>query len=963
VRWNKAHEAITGYSAEELAGMHILDWFKDDEASVRNITEGVGRAFREGLATAEAFLQTKDHRKIPFFFTACRLEIDGKTYFTGVGIDITERRKAEDELRAAYERITASEEELRDHLNEVADKEKRIRESEENYRSVIEFSPYGMHFYELLPNGDLIFTGANPAADTILGIEHSQFIGKRIEDAFPGLASTEIPDQYRRVAAEGGVWHTDQTQYDEGVIKGAFAVQAFRIRPGIMVAAFSDITERKKVEETLRESEATYRTMLDGIQDVFYRTDTEGTLMMASPSIARILGYDSLDECLGRNIARDFWMYPEQRDAFLEAMKTEGRVNGYEIILKRRDGTPVTVAASSHFYYNKDGKITGVEGIFHDITALRKADQQVQLLAALTEITPASITVHNADGTFLYANQRTFDLHGYSRDEFMALNLHQLDVPTTEELINERIEQLKNHGEASFDVEHYRKDGSTFPLHVNAKLTRWNDTKAILSVASDITEIKRSEDALRESEERLQLALQGAELGTWNWDIETGAVIFSERWAEMIGYHLDEIEPNVKSWELLVHPDDMSRVQEVLTAHLEGKTAFYECEHRMHHKNGSWIWVLDKGMVIERDQDGRPLFAAGTHLDITTRRLAEDALRESEERYRRVIENIQDGYLQVDATGVITMASPSAARMVGLNSADDLVGTPITPYYYPADARQRMLEQIAHHGHVQDYDAEFIRKDGSHFWVSVNAHFIHDNGGNITGSEAIIHDITDRRSMEYAIREANRKLNLLNNITRHDVANQLTALQGYVQIASTMKNDPIIADYLTRIGRVTETINRQIEFTRTYQELGIHAPVWSRIDDIVAKAGSGIPVRFSGTCRGVEVFGDTMLERVFFNLFDNAIRHGSTVTEITVRCEREPDGMIVIVEDDGVGVPLSDKEKIFVRGYGKHTGLGLFLAKEILAITGITIRETGIPGSGARFEILVPKKSVRFSPG
>ncbi|HQO33517.1 MAG TPA: PAS domain S-box protein [bacterium] len=143
----------------------------------------------------------------------------------------------------------------------------------------------------------------------------------------------------------------------------------------------------------------------------------------------------------------------------------------------------------------------------------------------------------------------------------------------------------------------------------------------------DIDRRKRAEEALRESEERMELALQGADLGTWDWNIVTGEVIFNKRWAEIVGYSLDEIEPHLSTWERLVYPDDMPGVMEVLNAHLEGKTESYEAEHRLIHKSGNLVWILDKGRVIERDRDGRPLRACGTHLDITERKRADEALQ------------------------------------------------------------------------------------------------------------------------------------------------------------------------------------------------------------------------------------------------------------------------------------------------------------------------------------------------
>ena len=153
-------------------------------------------------------------------------------------------------------------------------------------------------------------------------------------------------------------------------------------------------------------------------------------------------------------------------------------------------------------------------------------------------------------------------------------------------------------------------------------------------------------------------------------------------------------------------------------------------------------------------------------------------------------------------------------------------------------------------------------------------------------------------------------------------------------------------------------ISRLLEYTRTYQELGGHAPAWFRIDETVAKTAVR-QVSIHEACGRFEIFADPMIERVFFNLFENAQRHGGNVTEISVRCRESADWLVIVVEDNGVGIPAHEKEKIFERGFGKNTGFGLFLAREILSITGMTITETGKEGKGARFEILVPRMFFR----
>lgn len=270
-----------------------------------------------------------------------------------------------------------------------------------------------------------------------------------------------------------------------------------------------------------------------------------------------------------------------------------------------------------------------------------------------------------------------------------------------------------------------------------------------------------------------------------------------------------------------------------------------------------------------------------------------------------------------------------------------------------------MLAVLARKGSVQAYPLVLRDRSGHLHHVIASSHYFYDGQGNALGTEGIVHDVTHFMEAVDALKEANRKLNLLNSITRHDVANQLTILQGYIQLALLKNTNPVISDFLQKMVSVTSTLGRQIEFSKTYQELGVHAPGWFCLDEIFAKIRPK-EVLFSSSCRGAEVYADPMLEKVFANLFENAIMHGGRVTQITVRCEPAGGNLVITVEDNGTGIPLDQKEEIFRKGIGRNTGFGLFLAREILAITGISIHETGKQGSGARFEITVPKNRFRF---
>lgn len=193
------------------------------------------------------------------------------------------------------------------------------------------------------------------------------------------------------------------------------------------------------------------------------------------------------------------------------------------------------------------------------------------------------------------------------------------------------------HGEIASTAVLVAADGTRTPVADSAAPVRdpaGRVTGAVVVFRDQIAE-RASRRALQESRDRMELALRGAELGTWDWNVRTGAVIYNERWAEMFGYRLEEIGPDLGAWSELVHPDDLGEVMRVLDAHLQGRTEQYETVHRARHRSGRWVWVLDRGRVIERDAAGRPLRAAGTHLDITERTEAVQALQASEERLAR----------------------------------------------------------------------------------------------------------------------------------------------------------------------------------------------------------------------------------------------------------------------------------------------------------------------------------------
>lgn len=213
-----------------------------------------------------------------------------------------------------------------------------------------------------------------------------------------------------------------------------------------------------------------------------------------------------------------------------------------------------------------------------------------------------------------------------------------------------------------------------------------------------------------------------------------------------------------------------------------------------------------------------------------------------------------------------------------------------------------------------------------------------------------------------AFRIANKKLNLLSTITRHDILNHLTSLLGYMDISEELTDDPAHLELIRKEQQIADAIRRQLEFTRNYQDIGVKEPIWHNLPDQFEKIRKTFiheSIRLSSTVEPVQIFADPLFPLICNNLIDNSVRHGGKLNNIRFSTKMSGDNLVLVYEDDGCGISDSEKEKIFERGYGKNTGMGLFLSREILAITGLTMHETGTFGNGVRFEITVPPDCFR----
>jgi PAS domain S-box-containing protein len=340
---------------------------------------------------------------------------------------------------------------------------------------------------------------------------------------------------------------------------------------------------------------------------------------------------------------------------------------------------------------------------------------------------------------------------------------------------------------------------------------------------------------------------------------------------------------------------------------------------------------------------------------------AEERLRKSETQYRSFVESIEDSIFTVDCECRYLQMNARHLFRRGL-SLDMYAGKRYGDFHLPEETvlfTELVARVISSKKQVQDE----YRQNGRYYLRKLNP-VIDPVMQSVIAVTVISSDITVRKTAENNLETINRKLNLMNDITRHDMINHLTVLYSYLTLVGEEAGDTVTRKYLMNSEKVIDTIHAQLLFARDYQKIGVEAPLWQNISEKIRKAN--LPLKISlvaidDRCSDIEVFADPLFEKVLYNLMDNAVRYAGPEPEIRFFLSDEPGRLVLVCQDNGLGVPPMNKEKIFLRGFGKNTGLGLFLIREILAMTGISIRECGVEGEGGRFEIAIPAGAYRVT--
>ncbi|MDO8842345.1 PAS domain S-box protein, partial [Methanocalculus sp.] len=530
-------------------------------------------------------------------------------------------------------------------------------------------------------------------------------------------------------------------------------------------------------------------------------------------------------------------------------------------------------------------------------------------------------------------------------------------------------------------------------VETHQELRDKNESLAVAEeeLRSQLDELIHMQGELFEKNEYLEKLISYANAPIIVWDREYRITRFNHAFERLTGIPADEAIG--QTLDILFPDDTRDASMEKIRLAMQGEV-WDTVEIPVMDRTGGLRFVLWNSATIEAENGGglRAIIAQGQ--DITDRKRAEEvlreqnqrlmnayeelaaseeeirqqldeiiakeqALRESEARYQTVIEYQTELICRFRPDGTHILVNDAYARYFG-REKDELIGSTFSPAIHPDDSAvvRTFFASLTPDHPVDTVEHRIIMPDGEIRWQQWSDRAIFNLSGALVEYQSVGRDITDRKLSEEALRVAHHKLKLLSSTTRHDIMNQVMALQGFLSFAEDMSLDTMQTRYLDEVKKAADSIQLYSEFTRSYENFGFKQPVWLPIQELIARIDDGrLPIR--NECGDMQILADPMLEKVFSNLMDNTLRHGEGATGAHLYYRHSDYDLTIIWEDDGAGVPDDHKERIFERGFGKHTGFGLFLTREILGITGITIRETGEYGNGARFEIHVPHSSYR----
>ncbi|MEN6395558.1 MAG: PAS domain S-box protein, partial [Methanoregula sp.] len=648
-----------------------------------------------------------------------------------------------------------------------------------------------------------------------------------------------------------------------------------------------------------------YQTLFEQDNNAKAVVEKNGTISLANTSFCNLIKERREDVENKKNICD--YLDDTLRDSLLEGndfqkeAKVPSTLSGQ---VHTAGGESVDVLISFSTFPESSQKIVTLVDISERIKLERKVMETSAFLSGILRVSPVGFHMTDTEGKYVYVNETWSAITGYSEGEALGKAYSIILHPDDRDRVITRIKNSTTEKEAQKIVcRVIRPDGTvcwTFNhvvpvIDTNGQVTGW------VGAVNDITERKKIENELRENRAYLETLFTSVQVGIVVIDAETHRILDANP-AALATIGLEKQEVTGRVCHRFICPTEAGRCPVTdLGQHVDNS------ERVLVNARGERVPIIK--YVIPVMLHGKKCLLE-TFIDNTYRKKMKAALIESEEKYRAFTEKTGDIIYSMDLAGNFTYISPQVEKYHF--SPGEVIGRPFWSFVHPADIEpvRKSLDALSKKSDLPTLTFRALDKNGNLRWLEGKSSVRLDPSGKPAGYMGILRDVTDRKHVEDAIALANKKLNLMNDITRHDVLNTITGVYGCIDMANATASAKDRADLLREVKNQVAIIQGHISFTKQYQEVGIHVPQWQKVADVIDHVipnfiHSGIA--FKTDLEGIEVYADPLLEKVFYNLIDNAVRYGTTLTTILVHGEVTPGGMDIIFEDDGVGVPVEDK--------------------------------------------------------
>jgi PAS domain S-box-containing protein len=925
--WNRAATEVIGTKPEDAIGRNALDV----------VPQVLGTELEQKLREAASSRTKRTH--------TFDVELRGEARSFDIGI-----YPGEEGLLVFARDVTAS--------KAVA---QRLTESEERYRALVESSPDAIIVFAI----DRILY-ANPAAVTLYGGGESiSLVGMRIFDLMPPEFVSESAERIRQMYEEGRMTTPRimkiLTKRGETLEMEVRSTPVTFLGKKAIQSIARDVTERNLTEKLLQAHQQELQRILDSVPAMISYQDKEGRFVRVNAPFADKTGIDEMSWS-GRTVEEVLpglgEIFSSRNREIIDAGKS---VTGLLIPYQARQG--VRWARTDKIpYVNDAGEVIGVITVAEDITDKLDSERKLARQRVMLDCIQDAVMFLDPGFVIQSWNAAAERLYGFRGEEAIGRDARELlgEEHTDNDPADLRT-RLDKDGHIEFVFRQRRKDGAWIP--VNSTMVALRDSDGMITgygvINKDISERAELEESLRRSEERFQKAFKSSPVATFMTRLRDGVVIDANEVAlGLLGYSLDEILGKTTLEIGVVDESQREKIRRRLSTGVPIRNERYTYrsrsgEERLADYSAEVIDIAgEKVMVIVAN-------------DVTEKEQALAALKESEEKFKVIAETSRDCIFRftLSPEAKAEYVSPAVEAITGYSPEEFYTDPGLITKITMSDEGPGSLDEP---GRLERYSTPVarrcVRKDGKIVWIEATATPVLKDG-HVVAVQGVARDVTERKSYEDALNKVNKKLNLLGSVTRHDSLNLIGVLMGWLEAAIEKEKDDSVRDMLLKVKKASDSLKTHLEFTSQYRDLGMKSPNWMSLVETVSKVTEGLDrqgISVGVDIEGIELYADPMLESVFRNLVNNSIVHGGDVTMISVSHRSDgKDGLVLVYEDDGVGIPFEDKERVFERGHGRRHGYGLYLGREVLSITGMTIKETGKPGEGARFEISVPPDGHR----